>query len=172
MKRFVEGMDRGHSTLFPECLEGWICEDNPVRVIDVLVGGFDLAELRFYGVIPRPPAGLRTVAVVDRFKLAAVDGDARLRQKAYLSANDDELRAHLAYRRPVEYDALAPASQSHGLVQRRRDCHDDTNALAEQLPVPSPVLHAPQEGRDDFNMRRMAKLIDRFDPRHFIAAGA
>ena len=41
------------------------------------------------------------VAIVDRFELAAVDGDARLRQKAYLSANGDELRAHLAYRRPV-----------------------------------------------------------------------
>ena len=39
MKRFVEGMDRGQTTLFPECLEDWICEDNPVRVIDVFVGG-------------------------------------------------------------------------------------------------------------------------------------
>ena len=26
MKRFVEGMDRGQSTLFPECLEDWICQ--------------------------------------------------------------------------------------------------------------------------------------------------
>jgi transposase len=52
MKRFVEGMDRGQSTLFPECLEEWICEDNPVRVIDVFIGGPDLAELRFCGVDP------------------------------------------------------------------------------------------------------------------------
>src|SRR5712672_825856 len=52
MKRFVEGMDRGQSTLFPECLEDWICEDNPVRVIDVFVEGLDLAELRFEGVDP------------------------------------------------------------------------------------------------------------------------
>ena len=52
MKRFVEGMDRGQSTLFPECLEDWICEDNPVRVIDVFVGGLALAELRFCGVEP------------------------------------------------------------------------------------------------------------------------
>jgi hypothetical protein len=37
MKRFVEGSDRGQSTLFPECLEDWICEDNPVRAIDVFV---------------------------------------------------------------------------------------------------------------------------------------
>src|ERR1700738_5053606 len=40
------------STLFPECLEDWICEDNPVRVIDVFVGGLDLAGLRFCGVDP------------------------------------------------------------------------------------------------------------------------
>jgi hypothetical protein len=33
MKRFIEGQDRGQSTLFPECLEDWIDADNPVRVI-------------------------------------------------------------------------------------------------------------------------------------------
>jgi transposase len=52
MKRFVEGVDRGQSTLFPECLEDWICEDNPVRVIDAFVEELDLAELRFSGVDP------------------------------------------------------------------------------------------------------------------------
>ena len=46
MRRFVEGTDRGQSTLFPECLEDWICEDNPVRVIDVFVDGIDLARAR------------------------------------------------------------------------------------------------------------------------------
>ena len=44
MRRFVEGTDRGQSTLFPECLEDWICEDNPVRVIDVFVEELDLAR--------------------------------------------------------------------------------------------------------------------------------
>jgi transposase len=52
MRRFVEGTDRGQSTLFPESLEDWICEDNPVRVIDVFVDELDLAELRFGGVDP------------------------------------------------------------------------------------------------------------------------
>ena len=37
MKRFIEGLDRGQGTLFPEHLEDWIGEDNPVRVIDVFV---------------------------------------------------------------------------------------------------------------------------------------
>jgi len=50
MKRFVEGMDRGQSTLFPECLEDWIDENNPVRVIDVFVDELDLGELGFDGV--------------------------------------------------------------------------------------------------------------------------
>ena len=52
MKRFIEGADRGQSTLFPECVEDWIGEDNPVRVIDVLVDGLDLTELGFGGVDP------------------------------------------------------------------------------------------------------------------------
>ena len=52
MRRFVEGVDREQSTLFPECLEDWVCEDNPVRAIDVFVGGLDLAELGFGGVDP------------------------------------------------------------------------------------------------------------------------
>src|SRR5580693_6384177 len=52
MKRFVEGTDRGQSTLFPECLEDWIHEDNPVRVIEVFVDELDLGELGFGGVEP------------------------------------------------------------------------------------------------------------------------
>ena len=52
MKRFVEGVDRGQRTLFPDCLEDWIVEDNSVRVIDVFVEELDLAELGFTGVDP------------------------------------------------------------------------------------------------------------------------
>ena len=52
MRRFVEGMDRGQSTLFPEYLEDWINEDNPVRAIDVFVDELELGELGFSGVAP------------------------------------------------------------------------------------------------------------------------
>ena len=52
MKRFVVGIDRSRTALFPECLEDWIDEDNPVRVIELFVEGLDLAELRFGGVEP------------------------------------------------------------------------------------------------------------------------
>ena len=53
MKRFVEGSDREQATLFPESLEDWVGEDNPVRVIDVYVDELDLAELGFAGVDPK-----------------------------------------------------------------------------------------------------------------------
>ena len=52
MKRFVQGMDRGQATLLPECLDDWIGEDNPVRVIDAFVDALDLAEIGFAGVEP------------------------------------------------------------------------------------------------------------------------
>ena len=52
MGRFVEGTGRGQTTLFPECLEDWICEDNPVRAVDVFVDRLDLSELKFGGVDP------------------------------------------------------------------------------------------------------------------------
>src|SRR6267154_1646255 len=52
MKRFVEGTDRGQSTLLPECLDDWIDENNPVRVIDAFVEALNLAELGFDGVEP------------------------------------------------------------------------------------------------------------------------
>ena len=47
MKRFIEGVDRVQSTLFPEQLEDWVGEDNPVRVIDVFVDELDLGALDF-----------------------------------------------------------------------------------------------------------------------------
>jgi hypothetical protein len=37
MRRFVEQADRGQWTLLPECLDDFIDESNPVRVIDVFV---------------------------------------------------------------------------------------------------------------------------------------
>ena len=65
MRRFVEGVAREQATLFPEYLEDWIDQDNPVRAIDAFVDKLELSELGFDGVAPeatgRPsyhPSGL------------------------------------------------------------------------------------------------------------------
>jgi transposase len=52
MTRFVVGDDRNQSTLFPERLDDYLGEDNPVRAIDVFVDELDLAKLGFGGVEP------------------------------------------------------------------------------------------------------------------------
>jgi transposase len=52
MKRFVEGVDRKQGTLFPEQLEDFVSEDNPVRVVEAFVEALDLGGLGFSGVDP------------------------------------------------------------------------------------------------------------------------
>jgi transposase len=52
MTRFVVGDDRSQSTLFPERLDDYLGEDNPVRAIDIFVDELELANLGFSGVEP------------------------------------------------------------------------------------------------------------------------
>ena len=47
MKRFIEGENRFQSTLFPESLEDYIADDNPVRLIDAFVDSRNLKQLGF-----------------------------------------------------------------------------------------------------------------------------
>ena len=47
MKRFIEGEHRQQATLFPESLDEFVAEDNPVRVVDVFVDELDLSVLGF-----------------------------------------------------------------------------------------------------------------------------
>jgi transposase len=52
MKRFIEGEDRTQITLLPECLDDYVAEDNPVRVVEVFVDQLDLRALGFEGATP------------------------------------------------------------------------------------------------------------------------
>jgi transposase len=52
MKRFVEGEDRRQATLLPDCLEDYVTEDNPVRVIEVFIDELDLVAMGFAGMLP------------------------------------------------------------------------------------------------------------------------
>jgi transposase len=52
VKRFVEGQDRAQLVLLPECLDDFVGEDNPVRVVDAFIEELDLALLGFAGVVP------------------------------------------------------------------------------------------------------------------------
>ncbi|CAE6826381.1 IS1182 family transposase ISBusp4 [Paraburkholderia aspalathi] len=52
MGRFVEGAERSQTTLLPECLDDFIAEDNPVRIVDAFVEELELASLGFEGTTP------------------------------------------------------------------------------------------------------------------------
>ena len=97
MKRFIEGQDRTQVTLLPECLEDYVAEDNPVRVIDVFVDELDLGKLGFQGVGPlgNRPTGLSPLG-------AAQDLYVRLPQP----------------------DSVQPAPGARGPTQRRSDVAD------------------------------------------------
>ena len=52
MKRFIEGEDRTQIALLPECLDDYVAEDNPVRVVEVFVDQLNLGLLGCDGIDP------------------------------------------------------------------------------------------------------------------------
>ena len=56
---FIQGVNRNQLLMFPESLDEYIAEDNPVRFIDVFVDSLDLQALGFEHAVPketgRPP---------------------------------------------------------------------------------------------------------------------
>ena len=51
MKRFIQGEARSQMSLLPECLDDYVTEDNPVRVVEAFVDALDLEKLGFSGVV-------------------------------------------------------------------------------------------------------------------------
>lgn len=42
MKGFVQGEARAQMSLLPECLDDYVAEDNPIRVVEAFVDSLDL----------------------------------------------------------------------------------------------------------------------------------
>ena len=97
MGRYIDGQDRTQSVLFPERLDDWIEEDNPVRAVDVFVDALDLSA-----------AGLRA---------GPACGDGAAGVSPGHAAEDLHLRVS-------EPDAVQPAAGAGGAAQRRADLAD------------------------------------------------
>jgi transposase len=74
-------------TLLPDCVEDYVSEENPVRVIEAFVEALDLAELGFEGVTPertgRPayhPATLLKIYIYGHFN--RIQSSRRLEREA------------------------------------------------------------------------------------------
>ena len=47
---YITGIDRDQAQMFPELLDEYVNEENPVRVIDAFVDSLDLHKYAFYKV--------------------------------------------------------------------------------------------------------------------------
>ncbi len=53
MSHHIKGQSRTQSTLFPEALDDFVTDENPVRIVDVFVDSLDLASLGFKKVVTK-----------------------------------------------------------------------------------------------------------------------
>ncbi|PRB50986.1 hypothetical protein CQ009_11870 [Pseudomonas sp. MYb2] len=72
MKRFIQGEQRGQSTLLPESLDDCVSDTNPVRTVDVFVDELDLVNLGFEGAVPADTG--RPAYHPEVLLLVAIDG--------------------------------------------------------------------------------------------------
>ena len=119
MKRFIEGQDRSQVTLLPECLDDYLGEDNPVRVVDAFVDELNLDELGFEGAQPavtaRPsyhPAVLLKIYIYGY--LNQVQSSRRLEREAQRNVELMWLTGRLA----PDFKTIADFRKDHGAAIR------------------------------------------------------
>ncbi|MGE0675019.1 MAG: IS1182 family transposase [Methylibium sp.] len=120
MKRFIEGEERTQVTLLPECLDDYIAEDNPVRVVDVFVDELRLHDLGFEGAEPavtgRPsyhPAVLLKIYIYGY--LNRIQSSRRLEREAQRNVELMWLTGRLA----PDFKTIADFRRDHGEAIRK-----------------------------------------------------
>ena len=137
MKRFVEGEDRLQGALLPHCLDDYVTEDNPVRVIEVFTDELDLATLGFDGVVPeatgRPayhPATLLKIYLYGY--LNRVQSSRRLEREAQRNIELMWLTGRLA----PDFKTIADFRKNNGAAIRAVCC------AARWACLPAPLLRS------------------------------
>ena len=97
MKRFIEGEDRSQVTLLPDCLDDYIGEDNPVRVVDAFVDELDLENTFHAGIgkpenVKQPCHIILNPALLDATSIAPIIGDVFLEWLHCESRRDSSIR--------------------------------------------------------------------------------
>jgi len=120
MKRFIEGEVRSQVSLLPECLDDYIAEENPVRVVDVFVDELKLHQLGFEGVDPaatgRPsyhPTVLLKIYIYGY--LNRIQSSRRLEREAQRNVELMWLTGRLA----PDFKTIADFRRDHGEAIRR-----------------------------------------------------
>jgi transposase len=120
MKRYVGGESRSQSTLFPESLDDYTAEDNPVRVVDVFVDelglkppGFDGAEPEATGRPAYHPATLLKIYIYGYLK--RIQSSRRLERETQRNVELIWLTGRLS----PDFETIADFRKDNGKAIRR-----------------------------------------------------
>jgi len=85
MTRFIEGCDRRQRLLLPDCVDDYVGEDSPVRVVDVFIDELDLEALGFEGAAATGRPGYHPATLLKLYRygyLNQVQSSRRLEREA------------------------------------------------------------------------------------------
>src|SRR6516165_9089652 len=119
MKRFVEGEDRRQGALLPHCLDDYVTENNPVRVIEAFIDELDLATVGFDGVVPET-TGRPAYHPATLLKIYLYGYLNRVQSCDLGSADPPSSCRNSAMPRPLDPAAPLPAPRQQGRVSPRR----------------------------------------------------
>ena len=113
MSRFIEGRDRRQRLLLPDCIDDYVCEDSPVRVVDMFVDELDLSELGFEGAAATGRPGYHPATMLKLYiygYLNQVQSSRRLEREAGCNVEVMWLTGRLA----PDFKTIADFRRDHG----------------------------------------------------------
>jgi transposase len=113
MGRFIEGCDRRERRLLPDCVDDYVGEDSPVRVVDVFVDELDLAALGFEGAAATGRPGYHPATMLKLYVygyLNQVQSSRRLEREAGRNVELMWLTGKLA----PDFKTIADFRRDHG----------------------------------------------------------
>lgn len=113
MGRFIEGCDRRQKLLLPDCVDDYVAEDSPVRVVDVFVDELDLIVLGFEGAAATGRPGYHPATLLKLYiygYLNQVQSSRRLEREAGRNVECMWLTGKLA----PDFKTIADFRRDHG----------------------------------------------------------
>jgi transposase len=113
MGRFIEGSDRRQRLLLPDCVDDYVAEDSPVRVVDLFVDELDVGELGFGGAAATGRPGYHPATMLKLYiygYLNQVQSSRRLEREAGRNVECMWLTGKLA----PDFKTIADFRRDHG----------------------------------------------------------
>src|ERR1700754_4085175 len=113
MGRFIEGCDRREQVFLPACIDDYVAEDNPVRVVDLFVDELDMTSLGFAGAASTGRPGYHPATMLKLYiygYLNQVQSSRRLEREAGRNVELMWLTGKLA----PDFKTIADFRRDHG----------------------------------------------------------